>query len=53
MRKIDFQTKASANRNKNKEIKYFNGVVSNKKVIDEIDNDFINSINMIIGICTI
>ena len=25
--------------------KYFNGVVSNKKVIDEIDNDFINSIN--------
>ena len=28
MRKIDFQTKASANRNKNKEIKYINGVVS-------------------------
>ena len=27
MRKIDFQTKASANRNKNKEVKYINGAV--------------------------
>ena len=27
MRKIDFQTKASANRNKNKEVEYINGAV--------------------------